>query len=173
MLSNITSMALHGLDGSVVSVQVDVSAGLPSFEIVGLPDVSVRESKERVKTAIKNSRVEFFSRKVIVNLAPVNTKKEGSIFDLPIAIGIMISMEAINFEKAEKKLDKTVVVGELSLRRKSLQNKWYFTDLHRGCKIGNEEDYIAKGKCKRSSNSKEHRHIASRKPNTSNKFLKL
>ena len=113
MLSIITSMALHGLDGYAVSVQVDVASGMPCFEIVGLPDVSVRESKERVKTAIKNSWVELLSRRIIVNLAPANTKKEGSVFDLPIAIGIMISMEAINCKIAEEKLKDTVVIGEL------------------------------------------------------------
>ena len=117
MLSILTSMALHGLDGFTVSVQVDVSSGMPCFEIVGLPDVSVKESKERVKTAIKNSGVEFFSRRVIVNLAPANTKKEGSVFDLPIAVGILIAMEAVSKNKAEKMLEDTVLIGELSLRR--------------------------------------------------------
>lgn len=115
MLSIIHSMALHGLDGYLVSVQVDVSSGMPCFEIVGLPDTSVRESKERVKTAIKNSGVEFFSRRVIVNLAPANTKKEGSIFDLPIAVGILIAMEAVSRQVATEKLEKTVLLGELSL----------------------------------------------------------
>ena len=115
MLSIIHSMALHGLDGYLVSVQVDVASGMPCFEIVGLPDTSVRESKERVKTAIKNSGVEFFSRRVIVNLAPANTKKEGSFFDLPIAVGILIAMEAVSRKNAEKQLDETVVLGELSL----------------------------------------------------------
>ena len=130
MLSIITSMALHGLDGYAVSVQVDVSSGMPSFEIVGLPDVSVKESKERVKTAIKNSGVEFFSRRVIVNLAPANTKKEGPIFDLSIAIGILIAMETVSRENAEKKLENTVVIGELSLRWKDLQSKRSFTYLY-------------------------------------------
>lgn len=115
MLSIINSMALHGLDGYLVSVQVDVASGMPCFEIVGLPDTSVKESKERVKTAIKNSGVEFFSRRVIVNLAPANTKKEGSIFDLPIAVGILIAMEAVSRRKAEEQLNETVVLGELSL----------------------------------------------------------
>lgn len=115
MLSIIQSMALHGLDGYLVSVQVDVASGMPCFEIVGLPDASVKESKERVKTAIKNSGVEFFSRRVIVNLAPANTKKEGSIFDLPIAVGILIAMEAVSRENAEKQLHNTVILGELSL----------------------------------------------------------
>ena len=133
MLSNITSMALHGLDGYAVSVQVDVSAGMPCFEIVGLPDTSIKESKERVKTAIKNSGIEFFSRRVVINLAPATTKKEGSIFDLPIAIGILIAMEEVNKNKANKILDKTIVIGELSLRWKGLQSKWSITYLHRSC----------------------------------------
>ena len=117
MLSNITSMALHGLDGYAVSVQVDVSSGMPCFEMVGLPDTSIKEAKERVKTAIKNSGIEFYSRRVVINLAPATTRKEGSIFDLPIAIGILISMEEINKENAERILNKTIVLGELSLRR--------------------------------------------------------
>jgi len=75
MLSIIKSMALHGLNGYLVSVEVDVSSGMPAFEVVGLPDVSIKEAKERVRTAIKNSGEEFFSRKIIVNLAPADTKK--------------------------------------------------------------------------------------------------
>ena len=120
MLANITSMALHGLDGYVVSVQVDVSSGLPCFEIVGLPDTSIKESKERVKTAIKNSGIEFFSRRVVINLAPATTKKEGSIFDLPIAVGTLIAMEEVCSNNAEKMLDKTVIIGELALRWESM-----------------------------------------------------
>ena len=120
MLSSITSMALHGLDGYIVSVQVDVSSGMPCFEIVGLPDTSVKESKERVKTAIKNSGVEFFSRRVVVNLAPANTKKEGSNFDLPIAVGILVAMEAVNPYRAQSQLSNTIVLGELSLRWKNM-----------------------------------------------------
>lgn len=81
------------------------------WEIVGLPDVSVRESKERVKTAIKNSNYELQSRKVVVNLAPANTRKEGSFFDLPIAIGILSCIDVIK----KKELEDTVLVGELSL----------------------------------------------------------
>lgn len=86
MLSIVKSMALHGLDGYLIDVQVDVSSGMPSWEVVGLPDATVKESKERVRTAIKNSGYEFQSRKIIVNLAPADKKKEGSFFDLPIAV---------------------------------------------------------------------------------------
>ena len=91
MLAITKSMALQGLDGYLVSIQVDISNGMPDFQIVGLPDVSVKESKERVKTAIKNSNIEFLSRRIVVNLSPANTRKEGSMFDLPIAIGILIA----------------------------------------------------------------------------------
>lgn len=110
MLSIVKSMALHGLDGYLVDVQVDVSQGLPSWEIVGLPDTSVKEAKERVRTAIKNSGIDFQSKKIVVNMAPADTKKEGSSFDLPIAIGILEASEYI-----EAPDDKTIFLGELSL----------------------------------------------------------
>lgn len=111
MLSIVKSMSLTGLDGYLVYVQVDVSAGMPSWEIVGLPDTSIRESKERVKTAIKNSGFELQSRKIVVNLAPADTKKEGSFFDLPIAIGILTCIEEIR----EESLQNIAFIGELSL----------------------------------------------------------
>ena len=111
MLSIVQSMGLHGLEGYLINVEVDTSAGLPSFDIVGLPDVSVKEAKERVRTAIKNSGLNFESRKIIVNLSPANTRKEGSLFDLPIAIGILKSMESIE----NKDLSDYVFIGELSL----------------------------------------------------------
>ncbi len=111
MLSKIRSMSLLGVDGYFVDVQVDIAGGLPSWEIVGLPDTSVRESKERVKAAIQNTGIEFKSRKIVVNLAPAYTKKEGPAFDLPIAIGILMSMGIIE----NQLLDDTVFVGELSL----------------------------------------------------------
>lgn len=111
MLSIVKSMSLQGLEGYLIEVQVDVSAGMPSWQVVGLPDASVKESNERVRTAIKNSGYEFQSRKIVVNLAPANTKKEGSFFDLPIAVGILMNFEEIH----KQNLDDTVFVGELSL----------------------------------------------------------
>lgn len=90
MLSKINSISLHGLEGCLIEVQVDVSAGMPNWEIVGLPDMSVKEAKERVRTAIKNSGYEFQSRKIVVNLAPADVRKEGTFYDLPIAIGILL-----------------------------------------------------------------------------------
>ena len=110
MLSIVKSMSLLGLDGCLISVQVDVSGGLPGWDIVGLPDTSVKEAKERVRTAIKNSGYELQSRKIIVNLAPADTKKEGSAFDLPIAVGILICTEVIN-----KIPEDIIFIGELSL----------------------------------------------------------
>lgn len=84
-------------------------------KLYGLPDTSVKESKERVKTAIKNTQGEVLSRKIIVNLAPANTRKEGSKFDLPIALGILIASNKINNLLLKDFLSETVFVGELSL----------------------------------------------------------
>lgn len=111
MLSIIKSMSLMGLEGYLVYIQVDVSAGLPDFTIVGLPDISVKESKERVKTAIKNSGFNMQSKKIVVNLAPADIKKEGSIFDLAIAVGIL----ECNGEVQHDKIEDTIFIGELSL----------------------------------------------------------
>lgn len=112
MLSIIKTMALNGLDGYLVEVQTDITGGLPNFEIVGLPDVSVREAKERIRAAIKNSKFEFPSKKILINLAPANSKKEGTTFDLPMAVGILI---ANNFIKKSSILSQTIFIGELSL----------------------------------------------------------
>ncbi len=111
MLSIIKSISLNGLNGYLVSAQVDVSSGLPNFEIVGLPDTTVKESKERIKTAIKNSGFDFLSRKIVVNLSPANIRKEGSIFDLPIAIGILIATENIKNENLKDYLNSTLILG--------------------------------------------------------------
>lgn len=111
MLSIVKSMSLQGLDGFLVDVQVDVSAGMPNWEVVGLPDATVKESKERVRTSIKNSGFEFQSRKIVINLAPADTRKEGSFFDLPIAVGILLDFEDIKWQE----LNDTVFIGELSL----------------------------------------------------------
>lgn len=111
MLSIVKSMSLQGLEGFLVDVQVDVSAGMPNWEVVGLPDATVKESKERVRTAIKNSGYEFESRRIVINLAPADKRKEGSFFDLPIAIGILLDFEDIMWQN----LEDTAFIGELSL----------------------------------------------------------
>jgi magnesium chelatase family protein len=111
MLSITKTIALYGLEGFLVDVQVDISSGMPSWNIVGLPDASVKEAQERIKTAIKNSGYELFSRKIVINLAPATIRKEGSMFDLPIAIGILRSLDIIN----NPNLENTIFIGELSL----------------------------------------------------------
>ena len=111
MLSIVQTISLIGLLGNLVEVQTDISNGLPNFEIVGMPDISVKESKERIKAAIKNSNVKLTSQKILINLAPSDTKKEGSSYDLPIAVGILIAFGVIPQEKTEK----TAFIGELAL----------------------------------------------------------
>lgn len=111
MLSKIKTCVLYGLEGYEVDVETDLSGGLPNFSIVGLPDISIRESKERVRSAIKNSGFGFPVSRITVNLAPANLKKEGSQIDLPIAVGILTASKII-----EKNIDeKTCIIGELSL----------------------------------------------------------
>lgn len=111
MYARVKSLINVGLKVYEILVEVDISSGLPSFTIVGLPDTSVQEAKERVRAAIKNSGFEFPIRKIIVNLAPGEIKKEGTIFDLPIAIGILAASGQINQEEVEN----YYFVGELTL----------------------------------------------------------
>ena len=89
MISKLNSMSLSGIDGYIVNVETDISSGLPGFDIVGLPDAAVKESKERIRAAIKNTGLTMPSKKITVNLAPADVKKEGAHFDLPIALGIL------------------------------------------------------------------------------------
>lgn len=112
MFSIVKSIALNGLNGYLVKVEVDVSAGLPNFDIVGLPDTTVKEAKERIRTAIKNSNIEFPSRRILINLSPANTRKEGTGLDLPMAIGILKAIGKIDLKLD---LNNCVFIGELSL----------------------------------------------------------
>lgn len=111
MTSTIYSVTLWGIDAFPVQIEVDVAPGLPQMILVGLPDQAVKESKERVKAAIKNSGFPFPSKKIIVNLAPADMKKEGPCFDLPIAIGILASLGHIHPEK----IRDYAFLGELAL----------------------------------------------------------
>lgn len=111
MFSKITSCALFGLDGNKIDVEADISNGMPAFDIVGLPDSAVKESKERVKTAIKNSGIIFPIKRITINLAPADIKKEGPSFDLPIAVGILVCAGIID----NKNTDGFMITGELSL----------------------------------------------------------
>ena len=111
MLSTAISGALVGIDGLLVEVEVDVALGLPQFTTVGLPEGAVRESKDRVRSAIKNSGYEFPARRITVNLAPADVKKEGSAYDLPIALGILAAEGWLTKEQ----LESHAILGELSL----------------------------------------------------------
>lgn len=111
MLSQIYSCGLMGIDGFPVCVQTDISNGMVTFEIVGLPDTTVKEAKERVRSAIKNTGLRFPAKRVIVNLAPANKRKEGSGYDLPITVSILNATEQLEIED----IDKTMFIGELSL----------------------------------------------------------
>lgn len=109
-VAKILSAGIFGVDAYEVLVEVDVSPGIPSFNIVGLPDSAVKESRDRVKSAIKNSGFNFPQKRITVNLAPADIKKEGSLYDLPIAVGILASTGEIKNPD-----EKLIFVGELSL----------------------------------------------------------
>ena len=111
MLGIVNSCCCLGMKTHFVRVEIDVSPGLPAFNIVGLPDPAVRESTERVRGAIRNAGLEFPLKRITVNLAPADLKKEGSLFDLPIAIGILAATEQI----AQEQVARFLMVGELSL----------------------------------------------------------
>ncbi len=111
MISMHKSMALCGIDGYIVDVETDISNGLPGFDIVGLPDAAVKESKERIRAAIKNSGLTFPSKRITVNLAPADIKKEGAHFDLPIALGILAASSQMDTKLGQD----AVFLGELSL----------------------------------------------------------
>ena len=111
MLAKVLSSAVIGIDAYLVEVEVDITSGLPTFTTVGLPEAAVKESKERVKSAIKNSGYAFPDDRITVNLAPANIKKEGTGFDLPIALGILAANQIVSQEVVSRYL----VLGELSL----------------------------------------------------------
>src|SRR4028119_1086396 len=109
MLAAVDSLAVLGVDAYVVRVEVDVSSNFQSFAVVGLPDASVRESGERVRAAIKNSGFTWPLRRITVNLAPADIKKQGPLFDLPIALGVLLADEQVRAAD----LPAFAAVGEL------------------------------------------------------------
>ena len=111
MLSIVNSYGLSGINGYIIKCEVDISNGLPGYDIVGLVGTSMKESKERVKSAIKNTALKYPIVKITVNLAPADTKKEGPLYDLPVALGILNATEQI----PENCLDDYIVLGELGL----------------------------------------------------------
>lgn len=110
MVSRLYSMGLYGMDAFVVEVEADISIGMPGFDVVGLPDASVKESRDRVRSAMKNCGFEFPVHKITVNLAPADKRKEGPIYDLPLLITLMKASGQLSAE-----LDDSVFLGELSL----------------------------------------------------------
>ena len=110
MVSNIYTVGLAGIDGFMVNVQTDISNGFPAFDIIGLPDAAVKEAKERVKTAIKNSGCTFPAKHITMNLAPAGTRKEGSSYDLPIAVSVLEATKQIQISDS----DKTIFIYKLS-----------------------------------------------------------
>ena len=111
MLSVVTSFGLIGISGYLVKVEIDINHGLPSYDVVGLADVAIKESKQRVRSAIKNSGLAFPINKITVNLAPADTKKEGSLYDLPIAVALLSATGEVPTDS----VDGFAFVGELSL----------------------------------------------------------
>jgi magnesium chelatase family protein len=111
MLAKVYSVAVNGLEAHSVEVEVDLAAGLPMFTVVGLPDMTVRESRDRVRSALRNSGFSFPQRKITINLAPADLRKEGSGFDLPMAVGILAAEGLVPAEV----LRDVVMVGEVSL----------------------------------------------------------
>ena len=111
VLASLRSAAVHGVDAYPVHVEVDVSFGLPTFTMVGLPDAAVRESRDRVRSAIRNSGFEFPPHRITVNLAPADLRKAGSSYDLPIALGLLATSGLLT----RRAIDDTIVLGELSL----------------------------------------------------------
>ncbi|PYE53390.1 YifB family Mg chelatase-like AAA ATPase [Deinococcus yavapaiensis] len=111
MLATVTSVALVGVDAVPITVEVDVSSGLPAFNIVGLPDQAVSEARERVRAAIRNSALPFPAARITVNLAPADLRKEGPLFDLPIALGVLAAQGLVPIQA----LEGHIIAGELAL----------------------------------------------------------
>ena len=114
MLANVCTGAIKGIEGFAVSVEVDIAPGLPTLAVVGLPDAEVRESKERVVAAVRNSGFDFPTKRITVNLSPAELRKSGTQFDLPIALGILAASEQLSPDAAAKIKD-LLVLGELAL----------------------------------------------------------
>src|SRR4030067_2012752 len=111
MLARVLSSMINGVDASIVEVEVDLVYGLPMFTIVGLPDTAVRESRERVRSALRNAGFKLPPKKITVNLAPANVKKEGALYDLPVAVAILCAEGFVNKESVKDYM----FIGELSL----------------------------------------------------------
>ena len=111
MLAKTNSFALNGVKGYKIDIEIDINSGLPSYDMVGLPDTAIKESRERIRSAIKNSGLNYPVKRITINLAPADLKKEGPVFDLAIAVGILAASEQI----ISYKYKDYIILGELSL----------------------------------------------------------
>ncbi len=146
MLAKTNTCAVSGVDGQLVEVEVDISPGMPKFNIVGLPDSSVQESRERVRAAIRNSGAEFPLRRITVSLAPADIKKTGPSYDLPIAVGILVCSGQL-----PDKLSNSLFLGELSLDGKLRSTTGMLPMLRAGKRQGYEKAYVPKVNAKEAS----------------------
>ena len=111
MLACVRTAAVYGIEACPIHVEVDVSHGLPSFTMVGLPDAGIRESRDRIRSAIRNSGYEFPAHRITVNLSPADMRKEGVSFDLPIALGVLAASGLVT----RRDIDDVLLIGALSL----------------------------------------------------------
>lgn len=140
MLAVVYSCALVGIDGEIIEVQVDFSTiGLPMFTVVGLPDKAVQESRDRVRAAIKNSKLNFVNKQYVVNLAPADLRKEGPAYDLPIAVGVLAATDQIPLNHQQK----SVFIGELGLDGRVKHVRGILPMVLRAWEAGFEEIYVS------------------------------
>lgn len=137
-MKTITSMAIFGIDAYPVLIEADIANGLPNFSIVGLPDTAVRESKDRIRSAIKNTGLPFPRNKITINLAPAGLKKQGAFYDIAIALSILVSTGTITISET----DKSVFIGELGLHGDIRHAKGVFVAIIAAKKLGFHTVYI-------------------------------
>ena len=133
MHTKIYSEALYGIEGIPIIIEVNISEGLPKFDVVGLPDQAVNEAKERVIAAINNSDRFFPPKRITINLAPADLKKTGSMYDLPFALGILSSSAQVFFSDF---MEKTIILGELALDGSVREVKGIFSMLLNAKELG-------------------------------------
>jgi len=154
MLAKTNSFALNGVKGFKIDIEIDINAGLPSYDMVGLPDTAIKESRERIRSAIKNSGLNYPVKKITINLAPADLKKEGPVFDLAIATGILAASEQIKTLKYKD----YILLGELSLDGSVRHINGLLPTLIAGLESGytkyiipkaneNEASYLSKAEC--------------------------
>ena len=149
MHSKIFSATTVGVDAQLVEVEVDISYGLVNFYIVGLPDAAIRESSKRILAALKNCGISLPAKKITVNLAPADLKKEGTVFDLPIAIGILQASGILSIEK--KLIEQTLFLGELSLNGTIRSIKGALSVAYDAYRMGKKQIILPANNCKEAS----------------------